>query len=88
MEKVDTKRLIEILGKENVRDDPADRYVYGSDSSVHEASASVVVRPLNTEHVQEVVKYANSQKIPVIVRAPAQGCPVRLCPSTAALFLI
>jgi len=39
MKKVDTKRLIDIVGQENVRDNPADCYVYGSDSSVHEAPA-------------------------------------------------
>jgi len=54
------EKLIEIVGKENVKSDPADLIVYGSDSSVHEAAASAVVRPENVEHVQENTN--NSQR--------------------------
>ena len=45
MEKNDITKLKDIVGEANVRDNPADLYVYGSDSSVHEAPAWVVVRP-------------------------------------------
>jgi glycolate oxidase len=87
MQKFDTKRLIDIVGQDNVRDDPADCYVYGSDSSVHEASASVVVRALNTEHVQEIVKYANSEKIPVIVRGSGSGMSGQAVPINGGIVL-
>ncbi len=46
---VDVQRLKEIVGEENVKDDKADLYVYGSDSSVHQAMPWVVVRPHTIE---------------------------------------
>lgn len=73
MEKVDVKAIQSIVGKENVRDDPADLYIYGSDASVHEATAWVVVRPETAEHVQNIMRHADSKKIPVIPRGAGSG---------------
>jgi len=87
MQKVDIKRLNDIVGKENVRDNPADRYVYGSDSSVHEASAWVVVRPKTYKHVQEVVKYANGAKIPVVSRGSGSGMSGQAVPIQGGIVL-
>lgn len=87
MEKIDKKLLIDIMGEDNVRDDPADRYVYGSDSSVHEASAWVVVRPLEIEHVQKVVRYANTNKIPVVVRGSGSGMSGQAVPVKGGIVM-
>ena len=73
MKKVDVKILMDIVGKDNVKDDPADLYIYGSDASVHAAPAWAVVRPETTAHVQGVVRYANVKKIPVIARGSGSG---------------
>jgi glycolate oxidase len=73
MEKIDVPRLINIVGEENVKTDPADLYVYGSDSSVHSARPWVVVRPRNTEQVQAIMAFANQEKIPVITRGGGSG---------------
>ena len=70
---IDVERLKEIVGKENIRENIADLYVYGSDSSVHEAIPSVVVRPETTKAVQEIVRYANAGLIPVIARGAGSG---------------
>ena len=87
MEKINSKLLIDIVGKENVRDDPADRYVYGSDSSVHEAPAWVVVRPMNIEQIQKVVRYANSKKVPVIVRGSGSGMSGQAVPIQGGIVM-
>jgi len=87
MEKVDIKRLTEIAGKDNVRNNPADRYVYGSDSSVHEASAWIVVKPENVLQVQEIVRYANSNKIPVIARGSGSGMSGQAVPINGGIVL-
>ena len=87
MEKVDVKKLEEIAGKENVRTNPADLYVYGSDSSVHESPAWVVVKPEKTEHVQEIVRYANSSKIPVIARGSGSGMSGQAVPIRGGIVL-
>ncbi|MCP4116804.1 MAG: FAD-binding protein [Desulfobacteraceae bacterium] len=73
MEKIDVPRLKNIVGEENVKTDPADLYVYGSDSSVHSARPWVVVRPENAEQVQDIMVYANQEKIPVVTRGGGSG---------------
>ncbi|MBI9088454.1 MAG: FAD-binding protein [Desulfobacterium sp.] len=73
MEKIDVPRLISIVGEKNVKTDPADLYVYGSDASVHSARPWVVVRPENTEQVQAIMAFANQGKIPVVTRGGGSG---------------
>jgi len=87
MQKVDIKRLRDIVGKDNVRDNPAERYVYGTDSSVHEASAWVVVRPTTHEQVQGVVKYANEAKIPLVTRGSGSGMSGQAVPIRGGIVL-
>ena len=87
MKQIDLKKLSDIVGAENVRDDPADRYVYGSDSSVHEASAWVVVRPVTYEHVQKVIRYANDNKIPVVVRGSGSGMSGQAVPVNGGIVM-
>jgi len=84
---LDLEKLIKIVGKENVRSDPAYLIVYGSDASVHEASASAVVRPENVEHVQEIVRYANSNKIPIIPRGSGSGMSGQAVPINGGIVL-
>ena len=62
MYSVDIQRLKEIFGEENVRDNKADLYVYGSDASVHEAMPQVVATPQNTVEVQKLLQYADSER--------------------------
>ncbi len=71
--KVDLKRLKEIVGEENLKDNIADLYIYGSDSSVHEAMPWVVVRPKTIEEVQGIMRYANAELIPVVPRGAGSG---------------
>jgi len=84
---IDFEKLINIVGKENVKNDPGELLVYGSDSSVHEAPASAVVRPENVEHVQEIVRYANSNKIPIISRGSGSGMSGQAVPIDGGIVL-
>jgi len=70
---IDIERLKEIVGEQDVRNNIADLYVYGSDSSVHAANPWVVVRPETVGEVQDIVRYANAQLIPVIARGAGSG---------------
>ena len=63
MNTVDEPRLREIVGENNIKSDPSDLYVYGSDSSVHHAMPWVIVKPDTTEQVQKLMAYANENKI-------------------------
>ena len=73
MKQIDLLKLKDIVGENNVKSDPADLYIYGSDSSVHSALPWVIARPENTEHVQKIVKFANKNKIPIIPRGGGSG---------------
>jgi len=87
MRYIETEKLKNIVGEQNVRNDPADLYVYGSDSSVHEAPAWVVVRPETTEEIQKIVRYANSEKIPIIPRGSGSGMSGQAVPISGGIVL-
>jgi len=67
------EELRAMVGDENVSDDAADRYVYGSDASMHQSSPSVVVRPVSAGEVQKILRFANGRKIPVVPRGAGTG---------------
>jgi len=73
MNTVDIPRLRQIVGEKNIKTDPLDLYIYGSDASVYHAAPWVVVRPDNTGQVQKVMAYANDAKIPVVTRGGGSG---------------
>jgi glycolate oxidase len=87
MNNLDPKPFIDIVGAENVRDNLVDRLVYGSDSSVHEAAAWVVVRPATAAQVQKLVRYANQKKIPVIARGSGSGMSGQAVPISGGIVL-
>jgi glycolate oxidase len=67
------KKLKDIVGGENFSDGLADRYIYSSDASIYQSLPSVILRPGNTEEVQEILRYANKEKIPVTPRGAGTG---------------
>ena len=87
MGKIDINKLKEIVGENNVKDNEADLYIYGSDSSVHQAMPWAVVRPETTEHVQGIMRYANSEKVPVVTRGSGSGMCGQTIPSAGGIIL-
>ena len=73
MQKIDEALLKHIVGEHNIKTDPCDLYVYGSDASVHSALPWAVVRPETIAQVQRVMQYANEKIIPVIARGSGSG---------------
>lgn len=84
---IDIEKLIKILGREHVKNDPADLFVYGSDASVHLSPASAVVQPDKVEHVQEVVRYANSHGIPIVTRGSGSGMSGQAVPIKGGIVM-
>jgi len=82
-----TSVLADIAGAGNVSDDPAELYVYGSDSSVHTAVPQAVVRPGCLEDVQEILRYANDNRIPVIPRGSGSGMSGQVVPIKGGIVL-
>ena len=72
-EEIMFEELKDMVGGENFSDALADRYVYSSDASIHQSLPSVILRPGNTEEVQEILRYANKEKIPVTPRGAGTG---------------
>jgi len=87
MNSANVEKLKELIGEDNVRDNKADLYVYGSDASVHEALPQVIVRPQNTEQVQAIMRYANSERIPVIPRGSGSGMCGQVVPVQGGMIL-
>lgn len=87
MVKVDEKPFVDIVGEQNVRSNPADLYVYGTDSSVHESPAWIVVRPDSVKQIQKIVRYANSKKIPVVPRGSGSGMSGQAIPIVGGIVL-
>jgi glycolate oxidase len=80
-------KLINIVGEGNASTDPADCYIYGGDSSVHRAMATAVVRVSNTAQVQELLRYANANRIPVITRGGGSGMSGQAVPIDGGIVL-
>ena len=87
MDTVKTSRLRAIVGEHNVLDDEADRYIYGSDSSVHTAMPAAVVRPETIEQVQELLRYASEQGAPVVPRGSGSGMCGQVVPLKGGIVL-
>lgn len=87
MKKIDETRLRDIVGERNIKTDPSDLYIYGSDSSVHHAMPWAIVRPENTSQVQKIMKYANEDLIPVIPRGGGSGMCGQTVPINGGIIL-
>ncbi len=87
MNKIDEAKLKDIVGEKNVKTDPSDLYIYGSDSSVHHAMPWAIVKPENTSQVQNLMIYANENKIPVIPRGGGSGMCGQTVPIEGGIIL-
>jgi len=85
--KIDVNKLKEIVGEDNVTDEVADRYIYASDSSVHQSMPECVVRPGSAVEVQKIMRYANKNKIPVIPRGAGSGMSGHAVPIDGGIVL-
>jgi glycolate oxidase len=62
------KTLEGIVGKENVKIDRVDLLCYSSDMTPYKYEPEILVFPKTTEEVSEILRFANSCKIPVTTR--------------------
>ena len=85
--KVDVSKLKDFVGEENVLTDAIDLYIYGTDASVHESTASAVVAPTSYEQVQQVVRYANAELIPIVPRGSGSGMSGQAVPVKGGIIL-
>ncbi|KGK82250.1 FAD-binding protein [Desulfosporosinus sp. HMP52] len=62
------KKLIKILGKENVFTTKEDLICYSYDSTPHDHLPDIVVAPANTQEIVAIIKLANEHNFPVVPR--------------------
>jgi len=84
---IDKEKLKKIVGENNFSDNMADLYVYASDASVHHALPNVIVIPKTIEEVQEIMRYADKEKIPVIARGAGSGTSGHTVPIDGGIIL-
>ncbi len=65
--------LTAVVGKENCSTAPAVLYTYGFDASIYHHDADVVVTPVTTEQVSEIMKIATKYRVPVTPRGAGTG---------------
>jgi glycolate oxidase len=65
--------LRKIVGEDHATDDEVELYVYGGDASIYQSMPAAVVRPGRVEEVQELLRYANENKIPIVPRGAGSG---------------
>lgn len=85
--KIDLEKLTKIVGQDNIKNDIADLYIYGSDSSVHKALPGVVVKPTTIEQVQAILRYANVELIPIIPRGSGSGMSGQAVPIDGGIVM-
>lgn len=87
MNTLDVSKLKQIVGDQNVKTDPADLFIYGSDASVHTAMPWGVVRPGNRQEVQQILIHANETRTPVITRGSGSGMCGQTVPLNGGIVL-
>lgn len=81
------KRLQDIVGNENIFDSVEDRICYSYDAALWERLPAVVVRPTAPEQIQNIMRFAQENKIPVIPRGAGTGLSGGSVPVDEAIVL-
>jgi len=82
-------KFCELLGKENVFRDEADRLAYSYDAAVLDASLpSIVVRPTRSEALGQAVRLCNENALPVTIRGSGTNLSGGTIPSPGGVVIL
>jgi glycolate oxidase len=81
------EELKAILGEERVLVSPLARHLYSKDAGVFRGEATVVVVPVTTAEVQEVVRIANRHGVSIVARGAGTGLAAGAVPLDGGLVL-
>ncbi|ABA56878.1 D-lactate dehydrogenase (cytochrome) [Nitrosococcus oceani ATCC 19707] len=79
--------LIQIVGEQRVRSDPADCWPYGYDNSRRHALPEWVVFALTHEEVRDLVRLCNKARVPIVPRGRGTGTTGATVPISGGLVL-
>lgn len=83
------QELIQVLGKENVLSEQEDlmTYAYDATAAMKHRKPDVVVSPLSTEQVAEIVKIANRHNLPIYTRGAGTNLSGGTIPTEGGIVL-
>ncbi|MEE4245912.1 MAG: FAD-binding protein, partial [Kangiellaceae bacterium] len=82
------KQLANIVGEQHLLTDPADLTEYGQDwSKIFTPNAIAAVRPANKEQVQQVVLWANENKVALVPSGGRTGLSGGACATSGEVVL-
>jgi glycolate oxidase len=87
MDKKIIAQLEKIIGREGVLSTPEDLAVYGYDGTFEDHRPDVVVLPLTTDQVSQVVMLASRERIPVVTRGMGSGLAAASVPFLGGIAL-
>ena len=87
MQKSFIKELAGIVGRDNVLSSKKDLLAYSYDSTARQEMPEVIVFPLSTTHVSQVVKAAHRDKVPVIARGAGTNLSGGTIPDRGGIVL-
>lgn len=80
-------QLRAVLGPDRLLEEPIERYLYGTDSSVERGEAALVAFPVSTAEVAACVKLAAQYGTPIVARGAGTGLAGGAVPIEPALVL-
>ncbi len=81
------KRIRDVLGSENLLEDPGDRWAYGYDNSRRQALPDLVGFPQEHEQVRDAVRLCNEHRVPLVARGRGTGTTGATVPLGGGLVL-
>jgi glycolate oxidase len=76
-----------LLGAERVLDSALARHLYAKDAGVYRGEATVVVLPVSTAEVQEIVRIAGRNGVPIVPRGAGTGLAAGAVPLEGGIVL-
>jgi glycolate oxidase len=79
--------LRDVLGDEDVLEEPVELHLYSKDASLMRGNATAVVFPNDAGEVAEVVRIAERHQVPIVARGAGTGLAAGASPTTGGIVL-
>ncbi|MDE5413829.1 glycolate oxidase subunit GlcD [Alkalihalobacterium chitinilyticum] len=83
------EKLIQIVGPKNLLDSQESLLVYSYDATPnYQAMPDAVIKPRNTQEIQEIVKVCNEFKVPIVPRGSGTNLCAGTCPLEGGIVML